>query len=134
MRERFLLAFALFFAVSQAAAEHGQIYRKIPAASRFYISDFLISDFIRTQLTFHPLPLILVGQRAAADYVIEGTAREHDPSYARTLILTQSKMYETSIRVVDAKTGQVVMTYSRDKRKAETEAADFTKELERAIR
>ena len=115
-------------------AERAQIFNHIPAGSTVYVEDFLaVGPAITTELSYHPLALKIVDSKEQADYLIVGTAREHYPSYLRTVVLTNSRMYETSAKVVNARTGEVVMTYSRDKRKAATEAKDFVKELSRTI-
>ena len=136
MRATGLIGSFLLLAFFPAAslAEHAQIFNHIPPGSTVYIEDFLaVGPAIGTELAYHPLALKIVGSKEQADYLIQGTAREHYPSYLRTVVLTNSRMYETSVKVVNAHTGEVAMTYWRDKRKPATEAKDFVKELSRTI-
>ena len=84
------------------------------------------------------VPLIIVADRSLADFIIEGTANQKDPGWAKKIILTDfRKSTSASITVTNLRTGVVAYADSSDRSSANrglrSSAEKLAKYLKRKI-
>ncbi len=107
------VALALLLGLSSAFAQD-----PIVAGSKVYIDpmngfgSYLTAAFEKKQV-----PLIVVGDKAKADYEVSGTAESQKANWAKILLTKQTgSTEEASISLVDLKTGAVLFAYAVNKR------------------
>ncbi len=106
------VALALLLGLSSAFAQD-----RIVAGSKVYIDpmngfgNYLTAAFEKKQV-----PLIVVGDKAKADYEVSGTAESQKASWAKILLTKRTgSTEEASISLVDLKTGAVLFAYAVNK-------------------
>jgi hypothetical protein len=88
---------------------------KIKRGSRIFISpmDGGFENFIAAGIQKKQVPLIVVIDRARADYEMSGISDSEKAGWAKMLFLgSQQSNEEASVKVSDLKTGAVVFAYS----------------------
>jgi hypothetical protein len=88
---------------------------KIPAGSKIYISPMEggFENFVVAGMQKKQVPLVVVIDRAKADYEMSGISDSEKAGWAKMLILgSQQSNEEASVKVSDLKTGSVVFAYS----------------------
>lgn len=89
--------------------------KPIPAGSRIYIAPIPggFENFIAAGIIKKKVPVVLVNDRAKADYEISGVSESEKAGWAKMLFLgSQQSREQASVQVVDLKTGEVVFAYS----------------------
>lgn len=89
----------------------------IPSGSKIYVEQNEFGNYIVSAIEKKNVPVALVAEKEAADYLIVGTADTERAGWARTLALGQTGSSETaSINVVSVKTKEIIWGYSVHKR------------------
>jgi hypothetical protein len=123
--------------------------RLIPRNSKIYIAPILPEDpnnlkaegfeyYLAAALRKKNVPLIIVADRALADFIIDGTANQKDPGWAKKIILTDfRKSTSASMTVTNLRTGVVAYADSSDRSSANrglrSSAEKLAKYLKRKI-
>ena len=123
--------------------------RLIPRNSKIYIAPIMPEDpnnlkaegfeyYLAAALRKKNVPLIIVADRSMADFVIDGTANQKDPGWAKKIILTDfRKSTSASITVTNLRTGVVAYADSSDRSSANrglrSSAEKLAKYLKRKI-
>ena len=123
--------------------------RLIPKNSKIYIAPIMPEDpnnpkaegfeyYLAAALRKKNVPLIIVADRSMADFIIEGTANQKDPGWAKKIILTDfRKSTSASMTVTNLKTGVVAYADSSDRSSANrglrSSAEKLAKYLKRKI-
>ena len=104
--------------------------RLIPKNSKIYIAPIMPEDpnnlkaegfehYLAAALRKKNVPLIIVADRSLADFIIEGTANQKDPGWAKKIILTDfRKSTSASMTVTNLRTGVVAYADSSDRSSA----------------
>jgi hypothetical protein len=123
--------------------------RLIPRNSKIYIAPIMPEDpnnlkaegfehYLAAALRKKNVPLIIVADRSMADFIIQGTANQKDPGWAKKIILTDfRKSTSASITVTNLRTGVVAYADSSDRSSANrglrSSAEKLAKYLKRKI-
>jgi hypothetical protein len=123
--------------------------RLIPRNSKIYIAPIRPEDpqnlkadgfeyYLAAALRKKNVPLLIVSDRAQADFIIEGTANQKDPGWAKKIILQDfRKSTSASMTVTNLKTGVVAYADSSDRSSANrglrSSAEKLAKYLKRKI-
>lgn len=123
--------------------------RLIPKNSKIYIAPIMPEDpnnlkaegfehYLAAALRKKNVPLIIVADRSMADFIIEGTANQKDPGWAKKIILTDfRKSTSASMTVTNLRTGVVAYADSSDRSSANrglrSSAEKLAKYLKRKI-
>jgi hypothetical protein len=104
--------------------------RLIPRNSKVYIAPIMPEEpdnlkaegfeyYLAAALRKKSVPLVIVADRSMADFIIEGTANQKDPGWAKKIILTDfRKSTSASITVTNLKTGVIAYADSSDRSSA----------------
>ncbi|HYL14246.1 MAG TPA: hypothetical protein VEV41_14485 [Terriglobales bacterium] len=102
-----------------ASTDEGQLATvnnaKIPAYAKVYVAPMLggFENYIIAGLRNKKVPLIVVVDRAKADYEISGVSESEKAGWAKMLFMgSQNSNEQASIKVSDLKTGAVIFGYS----------------------
>jgi hypothetical protein len=119
-----IAAFACLTLVSSAIAE------TVPAESKLYIDRMNgFENYISAAILGKKIPIIVVTDRAQADYLVTGSWRESNggTSGNGSLVapLKRRTNYSASISIVDPKTSALVFAYSSEK----SASHDLSKEI-----
>src|SRR5438105_6682744 len=88
---------------------------KIPAYAKVYVAPMLggFENYIIAGLRNKKVPLIVVVDRAKADYEISGVSESEKAGWAKMLFMgSQNSNEQASIKLSDLKTGAVIFGYS----------------------
>jgi hypothetical protein len=99
----------------QTRSTEAQPSGKIPAESKVFIAPMPdgFDTYLRAAMTVKHVPLNLVENKEAADFVIAGASESQKASTAKKVIMWNWHSNEdASIRVSDSKTGVVVYAYT----------------------
>jgi hypothetical protein len=123
--------------------------RLIPRNSKIYIAPIMPEDpnnlkaegfehYLAAALRKKNVPLIIVADRSMADFIIEGTANQKDPGWAKKIILADfRRSTSASITVTNLRTGVVAYADSSDRSSANrglrSSAEKLAKYLKRKI-
>lgn len=123
--------------------------RLIPRNSKLYIAPIQPEDpnnlkaegfeyYLAAALRKKNVPLLIVSDRAQADFIVEGTANQKDPGWAKKVILQDfRKSTSASMTVTNLKTGVVAYADSSDRSSANrglrSSAEKLAKYLKRKI-
>ena len=123
--------------------------RLIPRNSKIYIAPIMPEDpnnlkaegfehYLAAALRKKNVPLVIVADRSLADFIIEGTANQKDPGWAKKIILTDfRKSTSASMTVTNLRTGVVAYADSSDRSSANrglrSSAEKLAKYLKRKI-
>lgn len=123
--------------------------RLIPRNSKLYIAPIQpenpnnlqaegFEHYLAAALRKKNVPLIIVADRSMADFIIEGTADQRDPGWAKKIILTDfRRSTSASITVTNLRTGVVAYADSSDRSSANrglrSSAEKLAKYLKRKI-
>jgi hypothetical protein len=123
--------------------------RLIPKNSKIYIAPIIPEDpnnlkaegfehYLAAALRKKNVPLLIVADRSIADFIIEGTANQKDPGWAKKIILTDfRKSTSASMTVTNLRTGVVAYADSSDRSSANrglrSSAEKLAKYLKRKI-
>jgi len=123
--------------------------RLIPRNSKIYIAPTRpeepknlqaegFESYLAAALRKKNVPLLIVADRAQADFIIEGTSNQRDPGWAKKLILQDfRKSTSASMTVTNLKTGVVAYADSSDRSSANrglrSSAEKLAKYLKRKI-
>jgi hypothetical protein len=89
----------------------------IPANSKIFVQPGEFGNFIIAALQKKKVPVLVVADEAAADYVITGTSESQKAGWARTVFLAQTgSNEEASISVVRRSDKVVIWAYNVHKR------------------
>lgn len=91
--------------------------RKIPANSKVFLAPMNgFEAYLKAAIEKKKVPVVLVADKAMADYVITGTSETEKASTAKKVIMLNWHSNEqASITVTDRKSGEVVFAYSVNK-------------------
>lgn len=108
----FLLSVSFFAGASFAASAP-----KIRRDAKFFVEPGEFGTYIVSAIQKKGVPVRLVSEKDAADYIISATAESEKAGWARTLALGQTGSNENaSINVIDAKTKEIIWGYNVHKR------------------
>lgn len=123
--------------------------RLIPRNSKIYLAPIMPEEpnnlkaegfehYLAAALRKKNVPLLIVADRSLADFIIEGTANQKDPGWAKKVILTDfRKSTSASITVTNLRTGVVAYADSSDRSSANrglrSSAEKLAKYLKRKI-
>jgi len=102
-------------AFAQTQPSETQPAGKIPAGSKVFISEMPngFDAYLKTAMTKKQVPLNIIDNKDAADFVISGASESEKASTAKKVIMWNwHSNEEASIRVSDARTGVVVFAYT----------------------
>ncbi|HEX8733754.1 MAG TPA: hypothetical protein VF721_00390 [Pyrinomonadaceae bacterium] len=113
-----ILAFSCF-AFGQAA-EITTPETKIPANSKVYIAPMEggFETYITAALQKKKIPLIIVATREQADFEIKGTVEKQKASWAKTIFISPLPSIDSTMQVINLKTGVVAYSISSTKANA----------------
>jgi len=112
--------FALMLASAFALSQEENTYfnpkaKPIPAGSKIYIAPIPggFENYIAAGIMQKKVPVVLVQDRAKADYEISGVSETENANWAKMLFMKSGASKEqASIQVLDIKLGEVVFAYS----------------------
>ena len=123
--------------------------RLIPRNSKIYIAPIMPEEpnnlkaegfehYLAAALRKKNVPLLIVADRSMADFIIQGTANQKDPGWAKKIILTDfKKSTSASITVTNLRTGVIAYADSSDRSSANrglrSSAEKLAKYLKRKI-
>ena len=112
-----LLALALVLTCSLMPAG-GPEPVKVPAGSKIYVSpEGGFDTFLTAALNKKKVPVTVVADKDKADFVLEASSQSEKAGWARTIFLAQTgSSEEASVKLVNAKTSEVVFAYAVYKR------------------
>lgn len=138
---RMLLAIAaLFLLALPAVAEKSAGNEKLPAGSRIFIAPVEgLDTFLVAAFREKKVELVIVGDRAKADFELTGTTDSQKSGWARTIFLHQvGSNEEAGIQITNIKTSEVVFGYAVNKHNSvhgkQSSAEACAKHLEAFIR
>ena len=107
--------FATVLLFCLAAPGFGQV--RVDKGAKIFIEPMAedFNTYLQAAFIKKDVPVIMVDDRAKADYVITGTAETVKAGWAKTIFVTPKGDANASITVKDAKTGNVVFGYAVDK-------------------
>jgi hypothetical protein len=91
---------------------------KVPSGSRVYVAPMAngFDNYIVAGLQQKKVPVVVVADRAKADFEVTGVAETDKAGWAKMLFLGSQQTNETaSVKMVNLKTGTVVFAYSVNK-------------------
>jgi hypothetical protein len=114
------VVFALMLASACALSQEENTYfnpkaKPIPAGSKIYIAQIAggLENYIAAGIMQKKVPVVLVQDRAKADYEISGVSESENANWAKMLFMKSGASNEqASIQVFDIKLGEVVFAYS----------------------
>lgn len=117
-------AVTLILAAMPASSQEVRTYfnpsaKPIRAGSKMYIAPIPggFEHYIAAGIAKKKLPVVLVTDRAKADYEISGVSESEKANWAKMLFIGSTASDEqASIQVVDLRLGEVVFAYSVNKR------------------
>lgn len=116
-----LLAF-LFASVSAYSQQEKTYFnpsaKPIPVGSKVHIAPIPggFENYIAAGILKKKVPVVLVTDRAKADYEISGVSESEKANWAKMLFMgSEASREQASVQVVDMKTGEVVFAYSVNK-------------------
>jgi hypothetical protein len=89
--------------------------KPIPVGSKIYVAPIPggFENYITAGIMKKKLPLVVVNDRAKADYEVSGVSESEKAGWAKMIFMSSEQSAEqASIQVVDLKTGDVVFAYS----------------------
>jgi hypothetical protein len=91
---------------------------KVPAGSKIYVAPGDGFDtFLAAAITKKKVPVTVVADKDKADFILEAASQSEKAGWARTVFMGQSgSNEEASIRLLNAKTSEVVFAYAVHKR------------------
>jgi hypothetical protein len=110
------LMFSLW--VAAAAEEQFKSFHKIPAGAKVYVSPIIggFDTYIIAGFQQKKVPLVIVTNRAQAEYEITGFSESDKAGWAKMLFLgSQHSNEQASIKMVNLATDEVVFAYSVNK-------------------
>lgn len=94
-------------------------------------------NYLSAAILKKKVPVIIVDDKAKADYVISGTSHVKEAGWAKTIFISGAASAGASITMKDAKTGDLAFAYSVDKynaaRASQSTAEACAKHLKEAI-
>lgn len=112
MRPICVLAGVLLLNASAFAADS-----RIAAGSKIFVdADKGFDGYLTAALQKKKVPLIIVSDKDRADYVLEGAALHEDKNWASKIFLGHRDTSEATIKLVNAKTTDVVYAYAVHKK------------------
>lgn len=95
----------------------GEPTNKIPAGAKMYVdAEKGFDSYLIAALTKKKVPLQVVADKSAAEYVIEGYANHEDKNWASKVFLGHRDTSEATIKVIYLKTSEVVYAYAVHKK------------------
>ena len=88
----------------------------IVAGSKIYIEPMDgFENYLSAAILKKKVPVLVVGSKEAADFVVAGSSHVDKASWAKTIFVSPNSHAEASIAVKDAKTGALAFAYNVDK-------------------
>lgn len=111
---------AVLLAAASAFAQQERTYfnpkaKPIPVGSKIHIASIPggFENFIAAGIVKKKVPVVLVNDRAKADYEVSGVSESEKAGWAKMLIMgSEQSREQASVQVVELKTGEVVFAYS----------------------
>lgn len=116
---RTLAVIAAFFALCAAGFTADAPSKSIPKNAKIYIASMPdgFDTFVKAAFDKKKVPLEIVEDKEKADFVMTGTSESQKAGVAKkVLFLDWRSREEASITVADAKSGEVVFSYSVNKK------------------
>jgi hypothetical protein len=125
-----LLLVAVPFAQSQS--------RHIEPNAKVYIEPMDgFENYLAAAILKKKVPVVVVDDRAKAEYVISGTSHVERANWAKTMFISGAPQAGASISIKDARSGDLVFAYSVDKfnaaRASQSTAEACAKHLKESI-
>lgn len=113
-----ILAFSCF-AFAQAA-EISTPETKIPANSKVFIAPMEggFETYVTAAIQKKKIPLLIVGTREQADFEIKGSVEKQKAGWAKTIFISPLPSIDSTMQVVNLKTGIVAYSISSTKSNA----------------
>ena len=91
---------------------------KLPAGSKIYVAPGDGFDtFLSAALTKKKVPVTILADKDKADFILEAASQSDKAGWARTVFMGQTgSNEEASVRLLNAKTSEVVFAYAVHKR------------------
>jgi len=109
-----LILGTLLLVVNSIAAEPA----RVPSGSKIFVEgDQGFDVFLSAALGKKKVPVMVVADKTQADFVLEASSQSEKSGWARTIFLGQTgSNEEASVRLINAKTTEVVFAYAVNKR------------------
>ncbi len=111
---------ALFLAATSGFSQQEKAYinpsaKPIPAGAKIYIAPIAggFENYIAAGILKKKVPVVVVNDRAKADYEVSGVSESEKAGWAKMLFMgSENSREQASIQLVELKTGEVVFAYS----------------------
>lgn len=118
-----VVLFVLTLAVAasaQESASSGSVGGRIPKNSKVYINPMEggFETYVTAALQKKRIPLTIVGSRELADFEIKGTVEKQKAGWAKTIFVSPLPSIDSTMQVVNIKTGEVAYSISSTKANA----------------